>query len=109
MRSYLHPGRDRFTACDARQQAFDLMVLGPRPPALPRRPHRGMLPDVAAPISAAVRHGPSPALRLIAGLRHALGIAAGRQAAAILLSGAAGVHVGKTDKAAYIGPEEIVS
>ncbi len=73
------------------------------------RPHRGFLPDID--VAAAVAPRPRPPLirRIAAAVRHVLGVAAGRQAAAILLSGTSAPPVGKQAAATYIGHEEEMS
>jgi hypothetical protein len=99
-----HDGR--FTLNHARQQALDLLILGPRPPDPASRPHRGMLPDLPTPDRDIAPRRRAAARRLLEKVLHLLRVGAGKEAAAILMSVAAGPHVGKSAPASYMGPED---
>lgn len=101
------PTENRLTSLHEQKSAARAIVAGERN-ARAARPHRSSLPDVDM---AAVRLRPRPslALRLAAVIRHVVRVAAGQQAAAILLSVIVGVPADKRAKTAYIGPEDIVS
>lgn len=102
------PPENELTSLRERKFAARAIVAGERN-ARSERPHRSSLPDVEAAAAVASRPRPSLASRVAAVIRHVARVAAGRHAAAILLSAASALPVGKPAAATYIGPEEEMS
>ena len=110
---HMRGGRDfppdhHLTGLHDHKAAAWTLTAGMHCPA-PRRAHRSMLPDVYPAAVAPAENRPPLRRRVLDALRQVARVAAGKEAAAILLSGFRAPAVGKSLPATYIAPDEIVS